>query len=498
VQKPTLDKTLAASWDENWFASPALVDITGDGKPDIIAARHSVLYAWKNDGTPLWHTAWNYSASNSPDHGGSRMWASPVVGDFKGDGNIEIAVGSDADSSSNVNVAVYDSKGELLPNWPQHFGGSDEVRSITAADVDGDGQMEILVNKTSKGPTTAVYELDGTMHPNWPQVNSSCDPPPPAEACWDFGGYNQNIGAGDLDGDGVADVISAYDAIGFGVFKGDGTPFPTASAFTDRVITAVEAYNSLKLSEQGWGDGSRSEFTDSPPIIADITNSGKHQIVLVGNHESSSSTTSQGKTVWVLNSDMTRPSGWGAPKNTGKPLKPKLSNNMVSTEPSPSVADLDGKPGLEIVVPASDGKMYAYRSNGTLLWTYTFGTASSPYIGASEALIVDLNGDGKPEIIFDTYSSGAPRKPDRPAHLIILTGYGKQLFKLPLSGRGSMAPPSIADLDNNGKLELVVSLKDTLGGSKGGVQIWNLPGATDNCVLWGTGRGDWLRDGYVK
>jgi hypothetical protein len=497
VQKPTLKKTLAASWDENWLASPALVDITGDGKPDIIAARHSVLYAWKNDGTPLWHTAWNYSASNSPDHGGSRMWASPVVGDFKGDGNIEIAVGSDADSSSNVNVAVYDSKGELLPGWPQHFGGTDEVRSIAAADVDGDGQMEILVNKTSKGPTTAVYELSGKMHSNWPQVNSNCDPPPPAEACWDFGGYNQNIGAGDLDGDGVSDVISTYDAIGFGVFKGDGTPFPTAPAFTDRVITAVEAYNDLKLSEQGWGNGSRSEFTDSPPVIADITNSGKHQIVLVGNHESTTSTTSQGKTVWVLNSDMTRPSGWVSPKNTGAPLKPSLTNNMVSTEPSPSVADLDGKPGREIVVPASDGKMYAYRSDGTLLWTYTFGTTSSPYTGASEALIVDLNGDGAPEIIFNTYSSGSPGKPDTPANLIILDDAGKQLYKVPLYGRGSMAPPSVADLNGDGKLELVISLKDTLGGGKGGVQIWDLPGATDNCVLWGTGRGDWLRDGYV-
>ena len=366
VQKPTLRKTLAASWDENWLASPALVDITGDGKPDIIAARHSVLYAWKNDGTPLWHAAWASSASNSPDHGSSRMWASPVVGDFKGDGHNEIAVGSDADSKSGMNVAVYDDKGELLPGWPQHFGGADEVRSITAADVDGDGQLEILVNKTSKGPATAVYELDGTMHKNWPEVNASCNPAPPAEACWDFGGYNQNIGAGDLDGDGVSDVISTYDAIGFGVFKGDGTPFPTAPAFTDRVITAVEAYNDLKLSEQGWGDGSRSEFTDSPPVIADITNSGKHQIVLVGNHESTKSTTSQGKTVWVLNSDMTRPAGWISPKNTGTPLSHgSLGQNIVETEPSPSVADLDGKPGREIVVPASDGKMYAYRSDGT-------------------------------------------------------------------------------------------------------------------------------------
>ena len=81
-----------------------------------------------------------------------------------------------------MNVSVYDHTGELLPGWPQHFGGEHEVRSIAAADVDGDGIIEILVNKTAEGPVTAVYELNGQMAAGWPQVTSSCDPPEPAEA----------------------------------------------------------------------------------------------------------------------------------------------------------------------------------------------------------------------------------------------------------------------------------------------------------------------------
>ena len=68
-----------------------------------------------------------------------------------------------------------------------------------------------------------MYALDGTMRSGWPQVDhATCDPPEPAEPCWDFGGYNQNIGLADLDADGYLDVVSSYDAIGFGIFHRDG------------------------------------------------------------------------------------------------------------------------------------------------------------------------------------------------------------------------------------------------------------------------------------
>jgi len=305
------------------------------------------------------------------------MWSSPVVGDLDGDGHVEIAVAGDLSQGTVNNLAVYDSRGEVKPGWPRRFGDS-EVRAIAGADVDGDGVVEFLVNKTGDGPTTAVYEPDGSLHPNWPQVSASCNPPAPAEPCWDFGGYNQNIGAGDLDGDGKLDVVSTYDAIGFGLFRGDGTPFATDASFTDRVVTAVEAYHDLALSQQGWGDGDRSEFTSSPPVVADVNGDGKMEVVLAGDHETTRSTDNRGVTVWVLNPDMTRPAGWLSPKDTGMPLQyGDKGPNIVETMPSPSVANL------------------------------------------------------------------------------------------------------------------------ALGGGLGGVQIWDVPGSAANCVVWGTGRRDWLRQGYV-
>jgi hypothetical protein len=128
-------------------------------------------------------------------------------------------------------------------------------------------------------------------------VNASCNPSPPAEACWDFGGYNQNIGAADLDGDVIDDVISTYDAIGFGVFWGNGEPFPTATEFNDRVITATEMYHDIALSIQGWGTGDRSEFTSSPPVVADLFGDGVPRIILAGDHEHTLSAENKGTEV---------------------------------------------------------------------------------------------------------------------------------------------------------------------------------------------------------
>jgi hypothetical protein len=194
---------------------------------------------------------------------------------------------------------------------------------------------------------------------------------------------------------------------------------------------------------------------------------------------------------------MTRPAGWERPKDTAMPLvNDSKGPNLVPTQPSPSVGNIDQNAGLEILAPSYDGCFYAFGSSGALLWKYAFATVASPYTGAGEALIADLNGDGVPEILFTTYSSGKPNAPETPAHLVILNNNGVELFKIELSGRGSMAAPTLADLDGDGELELVISLKDSPSG-KSGVQIWDVPGSSANCLPWATGRGGFLRQGYV-
>jgi hypothetical protein len=60
-----------------------------------------------------------------------------------------------------------------------------------------------------------------------------------------------------------------------------------------------------------------------------------------------------------------------------------------------------------------------------------------------------------------------------------------------------MAVPTIGDVDGDGTLDIVVSLKDPEP-AKESVFVFQVPGSKPNCVLWPTGRANNLRNGWVR
>jgi hypothetical protein len=107
--------------------------------------------------------------------------------------------------------------------------------------------------------------------------------------------------------------------------------------------------------------------------------------------------------------------------------------------------------------------------------------------------VADLNGDGSPELLFTTF--GDPDTSDS-GFLIILGADGSLLFDIPLpdpghngNGNGAPAAPAVGDLDGDGQLEIFVQTFDHA------MDVFTVPGSSDNCLLWPTARGGPLRTG---
>ena len=124
----------------DWYASPVVADLDQDGRNELVAAYYS-LYIFDGDGTLLDRT----------DGNGGRVYAPHVVADLDGDGVVEIVCGK------RHEVYVYEWRNSRLflkPGWPADTTTADEspeVRGLAAADLDGDGLIEIVATTTSRG-----------------------------------------------------------------------------------------------------------------------------------------------------------------------------------------------------------------------------------------------------------------------------------------------------------------------------------------------------------
>ena len=85
----------------------------------------------------------------------------------------------------------------------------------------------------------------------------------------------------------------------------------------------------------------------------------------------------------------------------------------------------------------------------------------------------------------------------QPLSIAVLDAGGNILHELALPRRGAMPVPTIADVNGDGQLEIIVSLKDAED-SVESVRIYTVPGSQTNCLLWPTGRANYWRNGTVR
>ncbi len=486
VSAPQLIATLADRWHEAWLGSPAVADLDGDGLKEILVPRGDLLLGWHADGTEVFRAQVE----------GGRIWSSPVVADLApGRPGLEVAV------AARSEIYVWDAEGNTLPGFP--FAWRDELRSLAAGDIDGDGKLELVAVTTSRleanGQRDVVIAVnaDGSVVPGFPPNTtgaSGCD-----DVCYVTGGFDQNIALGDVDGDDDLEAFVAQDNAYLSLHDGDGRAFDAAATFERPTkFSGIRFLHELSLAEQGWADdeasANQAHFTNSAPAIADIDGDGLAELVILGSVQNAAqSDRLRGVALWVLESDGSRPAGWTTPFHVPEYLAGLWDydgTNVVGATNQVSVADMDPqRPGPEMVFAGFDGRIHSVDAQANALWDYVYTTDAR--VLTAGVLIVDLSKDGIPEVIFATYSPD-----DDKSHLIVLDAGGSELHRIALPKRGAMPVPTIADVNDDGSLEIVVSLKDGEDRERQ-VLVYSVESSADNCMLWATGRGNLRRNGFV-
>jgi hypothetical protein len=426
--------------------------------------------------------------------GASRIWSSPVIADLvPGRPGLEVA------AASGGELHVWSAQGASLTGFPVTW--RNELRSLAAGEIDGDAALELVVATTSplvandQSDLLMAYEMDGQIVTGYPANTSGASGC--ITDCNVTGGYDQNLALGDLDGDGVADVVAPHDNAYLSIHDVAGVMYDAAAIYAiDHKIAGVTFLFEYALAQQGFPDNepvdNQAHFTNSAPAIADLDGDGENELIVLGSAQNAAQTERErGVGLWLLAPDGTRRPGWEEPLHLTGYLAGLWDPgaNIVGMTNQVSIGDLDPpSSGLEMVFAGFDGKIYAVRRDKTIAWSYTYTSDASVLTGG--VALADLSGDGRPEVIFNTYSSDSGK-----GRLFVLGPNGALQHQIPLPDRGAMPVPTVADVNSDGSVEIVVSLKDGVDQVRQLV-VYTVPGSAENCLPWPTGRGNYRRNGF--
>jgi len=190
----------------------------------------------------------------------------------------------------------------------------------------------------------------------------------------------------------------------------------------------VNAINTDGTQVPGWPKTVSSFTLEGAPAFGDIDGDGQEEIV-VTNHGLTS-----GGYIYAF-------------KKNGTPVTGFPINHGYSTR-TPVLADLNGDNVLEIIVNKRTyptGSVYIYKGDGTLYpgWPKSIG-----HVPASSSAVGDINGDGSPEIIAESYNG-----------LYVWKANGDSMpgfpYMMPNGDVNSYSSPVLADMDGDNKREII-------------------------------------------
>jgi len=207
----------------------AVGDIDGDGKADIVAglaagsSNPAEVAAYRADGTLI---------EGSDFIALSTMYgATLAAADFDGDGKAEIVAGAGAGSRNPATVRVFSYDSGTIIDTGVNFNAFTVKGGVNLAvgDIDGDGIPELITAAGANSyasPEVRVWKIDtsgGQGH--WSILDTGI------HIVAFSGRYGASVTTGDLNGDGISEIIAASGPDPQGgsnmikAFNGDGTEF---------------------------------------------------------------------------------------------------------------------------------------------------------------------------------------------------------------------------------------------------------------------------------
>src|SRR6266480_970216 len=389
-------------------AAVVSLDVNGDGKPDLaIAGGYGVLSYFslttlinRGDGTFPSPTAWPVL----------QFPYSAVVGDFNGDGHVDIATTSFT-QTGGVSVLLGKGDGTFQAHLDSPTGQS--PTAIVPGDFNGDGKLDLVIanfTPTNITPTSPVLSTligngDGTFQNKISQTLT---------------GILRSFAAGDFNGDGKLDLAAVIDG-------------------TNNTTNAVSIF-------LGHGDGSfaapvqysAGSTAFSPVLIGDLNGDGKLDLAVA---------TGNGIAIFLGNGD-----------GTFQPfsLLPNTSGYGVL-----ALADFNQDGKLDIVQTTQPNNIGVALGNGDGTFQQAAGFQIPSILNTESSVVGDFNGNGKLDLGFASQSSDV---------VTILFGNGDGTFR----GHIEYAVPSVSNnanfmlaADFNGDGAVDMALAD-FGNSGGG------------------------------
>jgi hypothetical protein len=446
----------------------AVGDFNGDGHLDLAVSNFGLdgggtVSVLLGNGDGSFQAAQNYAV------GWSVGWrnqgtSSVAVGDFNGDGKLDLVVANAGGNNASVLLGKGDGTFQAAPNYSA---GSTSL-NVAVGDFNGDGILDLAVANAGTTPgfqgTVSIFlgNGDGTLR---------------AAVNYAVGHTSICVAVGDFNRDGILDlVVSNYSSKSVSVLlgNGDGTfraavdypagnnPYSVTVADFNRdgipdlaVTNSVQGQVSILL---GNGDGTfqaaQSYLVGTRPTsvaVGDFNGDGIADLVVTNN------ATVGGVSVLLGNGDGT--------------FQKAVNYDTDSDAYAVAVADLNGDGILDLVVASSgsnDVSVLLGKGEGTFLAAvnYIVGPHPVPFMAvgpapneasATSLAVRDFNGDGVPDLAV-VFGGGVR----------VLLGNGDGTFQTtPISYVAGAGPVSIAvgDFNGDGFPDLAVANFDSDGGA---------------------------------